>query len=96
MLNLNFMLIRPDYKRLGVFKQNYQNVPIMALTATATQRVRKDVLHQLNIKETKWYNIYLIFDKYVSKTRMNFCNNKTIIAFLLYYYFYVFTCNLIL
>ncbi|XP_060858360.1 recQ-like DNA helicase Blm isoform X2 [Metopolophium dirhodum] len=46
---------RPDYKRLGVFKQNYQNVPIMALTATATQRVRKDVLHQLNIEETKWF-----------------------------------------
>jgi len=54
MLNLNFILIRPDYKRLGVFKQNYQNVPIMALTATATQRVRKDILHQLNIEETKW------------------------------------------
>ncbi|XP_060844582.1 recQ-like DNA helicase Blm [Rhopalosiphum padi] len=46
---------RPDYKRLDVFKQNYQNVPIMVLTATATQRVRKDVLHQLNIEETKWF-----------------------------------------
>ncbi|XP_025198118.1 Bloom syndrome protein homolog [Melanaphis sacchari] len=46
---------RPDYKRLDIFKQNYQNVPIMALTATATQRVRKDVLHQLNIKEIKWF-----------------------------------------
>ncbi|KAL4134912.1 hypothetical protein QTP88_006597 [Uroleucon formosanum] len=46
---------RPDYKLLGVFKQNYQNVPIMALTATATQRVRKDILHQLNIEETKWF-----------------------------------------
>jgi len=90
------MLIRPDYKRLGVLKQNYQNVPIMALTATATQRVRQDVLHQLNIEETKWYYIYLISDKYVSKSRMNFYNNKTIITFLLYYYFYVFTCLLIL
>ncbi|XP_050061310.1 recQ-like DNA helicase Blm isoform X2 [Aphis gossypii] len=46
---------RPDYKRLDVFKQNYENVPIMVLTATATQRVRKDVLHQLNIEETKWF-----------------------------------------
>lgn len=51
---LYFFLIRPDYKRLGTFKQNYQNVPIMALTATATQRVRKDILHQLNIEDTKW------------------------------------------
>ncbi|KAF0766088.1 Uncharacterized protein FWK35_00001987 [Aphis craccivora] len=46
---------RPDYKRLDVFKQNYENVPIMVLTATATQRVRKDILHQLNIEETKWF-----------------------------------------
>lgn len=52
------IFIRPDYKRLGVFKQNYQNVPIMALTATATQRVRKDILHQLNIEDTTWYIIY--------------------------------------
>lgn len=51
---------RPDYKRLGVFKQNYQSVPIMALTATATQRVRKDILHQLYIEQTQWYLITLI------------------------------------
>lgn len=82
MLNFNFILIRPDYKLLGVFKQNYQNVPIMALTATATQRVRKDILHQLNIEETKWYYIYIISNKYVSKIRMNFYNNKTINIFI--------------
>ncbi|XP_025419354.1 Bloom syndrome protein homolog isoform X2 [Sipha flava] len=46
---------RPDYKQLGVLKENYKNVPIMALTATATQRVRKDILHQLNIEDTKWF-----------------------------------------
>jgi bloom syndrome protein len=49
-----FFNIRPDYKQLGVLKENYKNVPIMALTATATQRVRKDILHQLNIEDTKW------------------------------------------
>lgn len=54
-----FIIIRPDYKQLGVFKENFQNVPIMALTATATQRVRQDILHQLNTKDTKWYTFDL-------------------------------------
>lgn len=30
---------RPDYKKLGVLKQQFPNVPILALTATATQQV---------------------------------------------------------
>jgi len=54
------LFIRPDYKRLGILRQNYQNVPIMILTATATQRVRKDILKQLNIEDIKWYAIKFI------------------------------------
>lgn len=54
----------------------------MALTATATQRVRKDIIHQLNIEETKWYYTYIISNKYVLKIRMNFYNNKTINIFI--------------
>ncbi|XP_050527385.1 recQ-like DNA helicase Blm isoform X2 [Daktulosphaira vitifoliae] len=46
---------RQDYKKLGIFKQYYPNVPIMALTATATLRVREDILHQLNMQYTKWF-----------------------------------------
>jgi len=38
---------------LGEFRQKYPDVPIMALTATATPRVREDVLHQLQISGTK-------------------------------------------
>lgn len=33
----------------------YIQVPVMALTATATPRVRADILHQINMKNTKWY-----------------------------------------
>lgn len=47
---------RPDYKRLAQLRAEYPGVPLMALTATATPRVRSDVLHQLAIDKTtcKW------------------------------------------
>ncbi|OVA02570.1 Helicase [Macleaya cordata] len=40
---------RPDYRGLGCLKQNFPDVPVMALTATATQSVRKDILNALRI-----------------------------------------------
>lgn len=40
---------RPDYRRLGCLKQNFSSVPVMALTATATHCVRKDILSALRI-----------------------------------------------
>ncbi|KNA09402.1 hypothetical protein SOVF_153870 isoform C [Spinacia oleracea] len=40
---------RPDYRRLGCLKQNFPTVPVMALTATATHCVRKDILSALKI-----------------------------------------------
>jgi hypothetical protein len=36
---------RPDYRGLGCLKQNFPRVPIMALTATATESVRKVTAH---------------------------------------------------
>ncbi|OZJ04060.1 hypothetical protein BZG36_04653 [Bifiguratus adelaidae] len=41
---------RPDYKMLGNLKSRFPNVPMMALTATATDRVKADVLHNLHIE----------------------------------------------
>lgn len=46
---------RPDYKKLKVLRTRYPQVPIMALTATATPRVRTDILHQLGMSSPKWF-----------------------------------------
>lgn len=46
---------RPDYKRLSVLREKFPGVPMMALTATATPRVRMDILHQLGMRDPKWF-----------------------------------------
>lgn len=40
---------RPDYKGMNMFKQQYPKVPIMALTATANEKVRLDIVHHLQM-----------------------------------------------
>ena len=51
-----YLFIRPDYKKLKILRQRFPGVPLMALTATATPRVRVDILHQLGLDaDTKWY-----------------------------------------
>ncbi|XP_065671486.1 recQ-like DNA helicase BLM isoform X7 [Hydra vulgaris] len=44
---------RPDYKKLNILRSSYKNVPVMALTATATPRVQKDILNQLCMNNPK-------------------------------------------
>ena len=41
---------RPDYKLLGGVRRQFQGVPVMALTATATENVKVDVIHNLDIR----------------------------------------------
>ncbi|XP_043713234.1 ATP-dependent DNA helicase Q-like 2 isoform X2 [Telopea speciosissima] len=40
---------RPDYKNLGILKIQFPNVPLVALTATATKRVQTDLIEMLHI-----------------------------------------------
>ncbi|CAG8653934.1 6847_t:CDS:2 [Cetraspora pellucida] len=41
---------RPDYKDLGQLRKKFPGVPMMALTATATSRVKEDVIHNLRME----------------------------------------------
>jgi len=61
---------RPAYLKIASLKQHLQGVPFLALTASATQRVRQDVITQLGLSDPVLFqksfardNIaYMIFD----------------------------------
>lgn len=40
---------RPEYRRLAVIKETFPDVPVIALTATATPSVRTDIITELNL-----------------------------------------------
>ncbi|KAG9147521.1 hypothetical protein Leryth_007320 [Lithospermum erythrorhizon] len=40
---------RPDYQGLGILKQKFPSVPVLALTATATTSVKEDVVQALGL-----------------------------------------------
>ena len=44
---------RPDYRELGALRRSMPSVPFIALTATATYRVRDDIVKQLGLKTPK-------------------------------------------
>jgi len=42
---------RPEYRQLGRLRDRYPQVPMLGLTATATERVREDILTQLRLRD---------------------------------------------
>jgi len=46
---------RPDYRNLMVLRKNFPYIPIIALTATATEDVREDIVKQLSLREPKMF-----------------------------------------
>ncbi|MDY0387539.1 MAG: DNA helicase RecQ [Methanolobus sp.] len=46
---------RPEYRKLNFLKKKFPEVPIIALTATATPKVREDTINQLGISHGKTY-----------------------------------------
>ena len=41
---------RPDYRNLRQLREEFPSTPVIALTATATERVREDIIAQLGLK----------------------------------------------
>ena len=46
---------RPEYRKLADLRAVFPNVPVLALTATATQRVRNDIVGLLKLGDAKTY-----------------------------------------
>src|SRR5919106_1214748 len=46
---------RPEYRELKKLRTHLPDVPVMALTATATERVRADILKQLKLRDPRCY-----------------------------------------
>ncbi len=42
---------RPEYRKLKQLRQQYSQIPILALTATATKRVQQDIIQQLELRQ---------------------------------------------
>ena len=51
---------RPEYRQLSALREHFPNQPIAAFTASATQRVRHDILSQLRLRDP---------DKYIASFR---------------------------
>ncbi len=46
---------RPEYRQISELRKLFPNVPFMALTATATGRVREDIITHLKLRDPKIY-----------------------------------------
>ncbi|MBI4658899.1 MAG: ATP-dependent DNA helicase RecQ, partial [Verrucomicrobia bacterium] len=46
---------RPEYRQLSTLRGLFPDVPMMALTATATDRVRRDIVQQLHLRSPACY-----------------------------------------
>ncbi len=42
---------RPEYRQMKQLRQRYPDIPILALTATATKRVQQDIIQQLALRQ---------------------------------------------
>lgn len=62
---------RPKYLELKTLKNTFPNTPIIALTATATDDVLKDIIHQIDLQEPK------IFIKSFYRSNLHFFIKKS-------------------
>lgn len=46
---------RPDYRNLKMLRADFPQTPVIALTATATEKVRKDIVEQLRLEKARTF-----------------------------------------
>jgi ATP-dependent DNA helicase RecQ len=46
---------RPEYRQINSLRGKFPKIPMMALTATATERVRADIIEQLHLRDPACY-----------------------------------------
>src|SRR5262249_50287241 len=46
---------RPEYRELKNLREHFPDAPVIALTATATERVRSDIIKELKLREPRCY-----------------------------------------
>ncbi|KAJ7274146.1 P-loop containing nucleoside triphosphate hydrolase protein [Mycena rebaudengoi] len=54
---------RSEYRRLGQFRKRFKEIPIMALTATATAAVQLDIIRSLGMSEEHLYKVIHPFNR---------------------------------
>lgn len=47
---------RPAFLKINLLKKHFTKVPFLALTATATQRVKEDIVHQLELENPAYFS----------------------------------------
>ena len=69
---------RPEYRMLGRLRNNFPDVPIAAFTASATQKVRHDIIQQLGLDQPGKYirsfhrpNLHFVIRQCDSKTQFD-------------------------
>jgi ATP-dependent DNA helicase RecQ len=67
---------RPEYRQMKQLRQRYPDIPLLALTATATGRVRQDIIQQLTLQEPgihlASFNRPNLYYEVVPKERQNY------------------------
>jgi superfamily II DNA helicase RecQ len=54
---------RPEYRKLGFFRKEFPDIPIMALTASATAVVERDIIAQLGLSKKHLYRCVEPFNR---------------------------------
>lgn len=84
---------RPEYNKINIFRDKFPNIPILAITATATKIVCKDIENTLKLTNPKIIftsfdrsNLYIKIEKIPKKVDKKIKKNEFIVKDIIMYY----------